>query len=58
MNNITWSSTFLFWCLCPAQNALQVYKHTEEGGSAVFWAATEPFVPNNLPAIWRPESKP
>lgn len=53
MNNITWSSSFPFWCLGPAQNAALRGRRER-----CVWAATEPFVLNNLPAIWRPESEP
>lgn len=32
MNRITWSSSFLCWCLCPAQNGLQVYGTQRQEG--------------------------
>lgn len=53
MNNITWSCAFLFWYLSLCAPGLQQGRR-----ECCVWAATEPFVLNNLPAIWRPESKP
>lgn len=58
MSNITWSSSFPSWCLRPSRTVVPVFSTHRGRREGCVWAATEPFVLNNLPAIWRPESEP